>query len=79
MGDRTRPVLARTLRAFGHFWWDFLVGDAPEFLIGTGAIVAVALLLRHERTVAIVVLPVMAVVLLVASTVRAARRSSGTP
>jgi hypothetical protein len=72
-------MLARGLRAFGHFWWDFLVGDAPEFFVGTVAIVIVALLLRHDRTVAIVVLPVMAVVFLVASAVRAARRSSRTP
>jgi hypothetical protein len=79
MAGRLRHVVGRGLRAFGHFWWDFLVGDAPEFFIGTVAIVVVALLLHHHRTVAIVVLPVTAVVFLVASTVRAARRSSHTP
>ncbi len=29
-----RSLLHRCLVAFGHFWWDFLVGDTPELLIG---------------------------------------------
>jgi hypothetical protein len=72
-------VLRRGARAFGHFWWDFLIGDAPELFGATVIIVGVALLLRHEHTAAYVVLPLMAVVFLVASTVRAGRRSRRPP
>ena len=25
----------RFLRAFGRFWWDFLIGDTPELFVGT--------------------------------------------
>jgi len=72
-------VIARGARAFGHFWWDFLIGDAPELFVATLAIVGVALLLRHDHAVAYTVLPVMAVVFLVASTVRAGRRTRRPP
>ena len=37
--------VGRVLRAFAHFWWDFLVGDTPELALATGIIVAVAFLL----------------------------------
>jgi hypothetical protein len=33
--------LRRGMQAFGRFWWDFLVGDTPELLVG--AVVGVAL------------------------------------
>ena len=35
-------LIARGLRAFGHFWWDFLVGDTPELAVATAALVLVA-------------------------------------
>ena len=31
----------RYLRAFGAFWYDFLVGDRPELFVGSIAILAV--------------------------------------
>ncbi len=68
-------LIGRGLRSFGHFWWDFLVGDAPGLFAATVVVVVLALLLRHHRDVAYVVLPMTTIVLLVASTVHAARRS----
>jgi len=60
----------RWARAFGHFWWDFLVGDTPELFAATVVIVALALLLRHHHTVAVILLPALTVVSLVASAAR---------
>ena len=38
-------AVVRVVRAFGLFWWDFLVGDTPELALATGAIVGLAFLL----------------------------------
>jgi uncharacterized membrane protein len=74
-------AVARAVRAFGHFWWDFLVGDTPELLIAVILIVALALLLRHHHEADIVVLPVVTVLFLVVSTFRGRQRdgSRGKP
>jgi hypothetical protein len=32
----------RFLRAFGAFWYDFLVGDRPELFLGSIAVLALA-------------------------------------
>jgi hypothetical protein len=32
----------RFLRAFGAFWYDFLVGDRPELFVGSIAVFALA-------------------------------------
>jgi hypothetical protein len=72
-------ALARGLRAFGAFWWNFLIGDTPELFAATVVIVVLALVLRHDRVVAVVVLPLAAVLFLIASTLRGRRGSSGTP
>ncbi len=69
-------ALTRTLRAFAHFWWDFLVGDTPELAVATGAIVGLAFLLSGERAVGAVLLPLTAAAFLVLSTYRARRRAS---
>ncbi len=68
-------LIARGLRSFGQFWWEFLIGDAPELFAATVVVVILALVLRHHRDLAYVVLPLTTAALLVASTVRAARRS----
>jgi glucose dehydrogenase len=68
-------VITQGLRAFGHFWWDFLIGDAPEFFVAGAVIAVLALLLRHHRQAAYVVIPLVTVLVLVASTFRAARRA----
>jgi hypothetical protein len=69
-------TLRRGARAFGAFWWDFLVGDTPELFVATVVIVAVALLLRGHHDIAYVVLPVITVVFLLTSTLRGRRKSS---
>ena len=38
-------TVGRLLRAFGLFWWDFLVGDTPELAVATAALVGLAFLL----------------------------------
>jgi hypothetical protein len=63
-------TVRRWARAFGSFWWDFLVGDTPELFVAVVAIVVVALLLRHHHTAAVIVLPAMAIASLVASALR---------
>jgi hypothetical protein len=59
--------IGRAARVFGSFWWDFLVGDTPELFIAALLIIVVALLLRHDHVLAVIVLPVMAVLSLMAS------------
>jgi len=68
---------ARALRVFGHFWWDFLVGDTPEFALATGAIVGLAFLLTGERTAGAILLPLTAAAFLLVSTYRGRRRAPG--
>ncbi len=56
--------LLKWLKAFGKFWWDFLVGDTPELFVSTIAIIVVTVLLGHglhNSHVATVVLPVLVV------------------
>ena len=70
------PLLYRWLRAFGAFWWDFLVGDTPELLIGAlVAIGVVALLVKgfSLNAVSVAAFPVLVVLLLGASVYRARR------
>jgi hypothetical protein len=63
-------------RVFWDFWWDFLVGDTPELFVAAMVIMVVALLLRPHSSVAVIVLPCLAVVSLVVSVYRGARSSS---
>jgi hypothetical protein len=67
-------MITRGVRAFGAFWWDFLVGDTPELFVATLVIVGLALLLRHQRVIAVILLPVLAIVFLLASTLRGRQR-----
>lgn len=60
-------TLARWTRAFCHFWWDFLVGDTPEFFVVMLVLVGIAYALRHDRVAAIVLLPLLAIVALLGS------------
>jgi hypothetical protein len=57
----------RWLVAFGRFWWDFLVGDSPELLVGVLiALGLVALLVKGPslNAAAVVAFPILVVVLL---------------
>ncbi|HEX3793499.1 MAG TPA: hypothetical protein VHV57_03255 [Acidimicrobiales bacterium] len=64
------------LKAFGHFWVDFLIGDTPEFALATLVIIGLALLLRHHRLAATIVLPGLTAAFLLASAYRGRRRSA---
>ena len=62
-------------RAFGHFWWDFLIGDTPELALATGVIVGAAFLLSNAtRWVGAILLPLLATGFLAVSTYRGRRR-----
>ena len=70
--------MARGLRAFGRFWWEFLIGDTPELFVGAVVVVGgVALLcLQHStRTWAGEVLAVLVAGLLSASVWKAVRKA----
>jgi hypothetical protein len=65
-----KSLVKRWLVALGKFWWDFLVGDTPELLIGVlVALGVVALLVRAAslNSVAVVSFPALVIVLLAAS------------
>ncbi len=70
-------TVVRLLRAFGLFWWDFLVGDTPELAVATAALVGLAFLLAGNRIVAAIVLPLAAAGFLFASTYRGRKRAPG--
>jgi hypothetical protein len=73
-GASKQPLALRWLAAFGRFWWDFLVGDTPELLIGALIILGiVALLVKWAslNAVAVAAFPVMVAVLLAISVYRA--------
>ena len=70
-----RALLARAVKAFGRFWWDFIVGDTPELALATGIIVALAFLISGERVVGVILLPLLAAGFLLASTLRGRRRA----
>jgi hypothetical protein len=70
------PLWRRWLKAFGAFWWDFLVSDTPEILIGVlVAIGAVALITNAAslNTVAVIAFPLFVVAVLAGSLVWARR------
>ena len=71
-------AVARALRAFGHFWWDFLVGDTPELAVATGVLVGLAFLLAGPRLVGAILLPLVAAAFLFLSTYRGRRRAPRT-
>jgi hypothetical protein len=68
-------LLARGLKAFGRFWWDFVIGDTPELALATGVIVALAFLISGQRVIGVILLPLLAAGFLLASTLRGRRRT----
>ena len=71
-------VIGKAMRAFGHFWWDFLIGDTPELALATGIIVALAFLIDGERLVGVILLPLVAAGFLLLSALRGRRRADTT-
>ncbi len=70
-------ALRRGARIFGSFWWDFLVGDTPELFLAVVVVVVLALALRRHHEIAVVLLPVVTVVFLLASVLRGRTRREG--
>jgi hypothetical protein len=65
----------RVLKAFGHFWVDFLIGDSPEIFVGVAVLLAIVVPFRHHPPVALVTILALVPLLLVASLVRGRRRA----
>jgi hypothetical protein len=70
-----RGWAVRALRAFGLFWWDFLVGDTPEVTVATLIILGIVAGLVHwvSSTAAWAVMPVLVAATLTASVLRGRR------
>jgi hypothetical protein len=58
-------VIGRALVGFGAAIWDFLVGDTPEILIVTLAIVGITFAVRAHGSAAVAVLPICSAVALI--------------
>jgi hypothetical protein len=67
----------KAVRAFGAFWYDFVVGDDWSVAAGVVLALAVTALLAHLGVPAWWLLPLAVLALLGASLVRAARRRAG--
>jgi hypothetical protein len=65
----------RWLKAFGRFWWDFLVGDTPELFVAAVVILGItaALAKTVSTTAAWVIMPVLVMATLAMSVWRARR------
>ena len=75
--DDGGPAGRGWLAAFGHFWWEFLIGDTPELFVGAVAVIGVLALLSLKadlRTFAAIAAPVLVSGVLTASVYRAARK-----
>jgi hypothetical protein len=73
--DTSAPVLRRWLKVFGHFWWDFLIGDTPELFVAMLVILAITVTLAKgvSTTAAWVTMPILVVVALLLSVLRGRR------
>ena len=75
-GPEAPSTASRLLAAFGHFWWEFLIGDTPELFIGVVMVIGLAALLcldRGLRTAGALMLPAAVAALLVGSVWKSAR------
>jgi hypothetical protein len=78
-GPEGRPLPLRWVVAFGHFWWEFLIGDTPGLFVGAAAVIGVtALICIHPgaRTAAAYLMPVLVALVVGLSVWRASRRVS---
>ena len=76
MSESTTSWSVRALKAFGQFWWDFLIGDTPELFVSTLvllAVVAVVSLNAGANTLAVVLSPTLVVLSLFATLWRVRR------
>lgn len=53
-------LLKKATKAFGMFWWNFLVGDTPELFVAVITILAVLTVFKSTHAHALmIVLPVL--------------------
>lgn len=65
--NNAAPLWLRALKAFGAFWWDFLVSDTPELLVGVMAVIGIVVLITKGASlnaVAVFAFPVLVVAVL---------------
>jgi hypothetical protein len=60
-------AIGRAVKAFGKFWWDFIIGDTPEVAVAVAVLIGLAFLLRNEKWTATILLPLLAAGFLLAS------------
>ena len=68
--------IARVVKGFGRFWWDFLVGDTPEIFVASVLTIGVIALVSEAagwHRAGVVLLPLLATTTLVVSVRRAQR------
>ena len=73
-----RSTARRWLAAFGHFWWEFLIGDTPELFVAVLVVVGLVALCRivlQLNVLALVALPLLCMAALGVSLGRAQRTS----
>lgn len=68
---------SKWLVTFGHFWWEFLVGDTPELFVGMLVVLGLAAVLAGTGTAGWVIVPLAVVALLAVSVARAGRTATG--
>ncbi len=71
-------MLVGSLRGFGRFWWDLLVGETPELFAGVVIVVGVVALVAATHSLnalAVAAMPTLVVLVLTGSVGRARRRS----
>ncbi len=68
----------RSVTAFARFWWEFVAGDDWRIAVGLVAALGLCALLVHESVAAWWLLP-LAVLVLLADSLRRATRGSGGP
>ena len=64
------------IRAFGRFWWNFVVGDDWQAALGIAVAIGITAVLAAEKIAAWWFLPVAVAVVLASSLYREARNSS---
>jgi len=64
----------KCVRSFGHFWWNFVVGDDWRLAAGAGVLIGLTALLTHEGVNAWWLLPLGIAVLLTGSLKRQAEQ-----